>query len=83
MGVQDDNAQDNSSSENDVVRQWTDNYFLKTRTIVERFGDIQVTYAVFMRRPVIFAPKLSVDWLQKVARERDVEFQIKLKPSGP
>ncbi len=73
-----DQAEDKSSSENDFVRQWTDNYFLKTRTIVEHFGDIQVTYAVFMRRPVIFAPKLSVDWLKKVASERGVNFQITL-----
>ena len=31
----------------------TDQYFLKTKDVVRRFGDRRVTYAVFMRRPVI------------------------------
>ena len=34
----------------------TDSYFNRTRKIVARFGDQHVTYAVFMRRPVISAP---------------------------
>jgi nicotinate phosphoribosyltransferase len=57
---------------------WTDSYFSRTRAIVERFGDATVTYAVFMRRPVIAAPRLAVDWLKRVAGEQgfavDVEF---------
>ena len=39
------------------IAAWTDVYFQKTRKAVERFGDLQVTYAVFMRRPVISAPR--------------------------
>ena len=31
-----------------------------------RFGDRQVTYAVFLRRPVISAPRLMLDWLATV-----------------
>lgn len=61
--------------EGDIDR-WTDQYFKKTRTIVQRNGDAQVTYAVFMRRPVSFAPRLMIDWLNQVAAERGVTFNI-------
>ncbi|MDR3438152.1 nicotinate phosphoribosyltransferase [Telmatospirillum sp.] len=56
----------------------TDHYFLRTKEIVGRYGDCQVTYAVFMRRPVLFTPRLAVEWLQAVARERGTQFQIDL-----
>src|SRR5579871_719087 len=44
------------------VRERTDKYFTKSRQIVERFGDMTVTYGVFMRRRVICAidPALEV-----------------------
>ncbi|MEK9722533.1 MAG: nicotinate phosphoribosyltransferase, partial [Rhodospirillaceae bacterium] len=60
----------------DVAEGWTDHYFLKTKKVVEKFGDQRVTYAVFMRRPVLFAPKLMTDWLDRVAAERVTEFVI-------
>ena len=62
----------------DVAESWTDHYFLKTKKVVESKGDTKVTYAVFMRRPVLFAPKLMVDWLNAVAAQRDSEFEINL-----
>ena len=62
----------------DEIAAWSDHYFLKTKETVERFGDREVTYAVFMRRPVIFAPKLMVEWLEATAVERKVEFGITL-----
>ena len=62
----------------DELPKFTDKYFLKTRDIVRRFGDIDATYAVFMRRPVLFAPKLALDWLHDIARSRGVEFAIEL-----
>ena len=37
----------------------TDVYFNRTRAIVQRFGDKRVTYAMFLRRPVISAPRLA------------------------
>ena len=40
----------------------TDKYFLRTKEVVGRFGDRQVTYAIFMRRPVICTPKPSTVW---------------------
>ncbi len=58
------------------VEAWADNYFLKTRSIVSHFGDIPVTYAVFMRRPVLFTPRLMIEWLEKMAVERGAEFKI-------
>lgn len=54
----------------------TDVYFNRTRQVVERFGDKQVTYAVFLRRPVISAPRLMLDWLERVAAERGTRFAV-------
>jgi nicotinate phosphoribosyltransferase len=62
----------------DDIARFTDQYFLKTRQIVDRFGDQRVTYAVFMRRPVLFCPRLAVGWLEERARERGVMFDIDL-----
>jgi nicotinate phosphoribosyltransferase len=57
----------------------TDSYFLKTKAIVGHFGDRQATYAVFMRRPVISAPRFAVEFLEQVAAERGTNFEIELK----
>lgn len=62
----------------DEISRWTDTYFVKTKQIVGRFGDKTVTYAVFMRRPVVFAPKLALRWLEQVAAVRDVTFDVAL-----
>ncbi len=48
----------------------TDTYFNRTKQVVERFGDKRVTYAVFLRRPVISAPRLMVEWLRQRRRRR-------------
>ncbi|SVD16338.1 uncharacterized protein METZ01_LOCUS369192, partial [marine metagenome] len=60
------------------LSQRTDAYFKRTREIVRCHGDRRVTYAVFMRRPVIFCPRLAVDWLEEAARERSTHFDIEL-----
>ena len=61
----------------------TDSYFLKTKAIVERFGDRRATYAVFMRRPVISTPRLAIDFLETMAAARGVKFDIELnRPEG-
>lgn len=57
----------------------TDSYFNRTKAIASRFGDARVTYAVFMRRPVISAPRLMLDWLERVARTRGTSFEIDLQ----
>ena len=56
----------------------TDAYFNRTRRIVQRFGDKRVTYAVFLRRPVISAPRLMLDWLRAVAAARGAVFELDL-----
>ena len=56
----------------------TDSYFNRTKAIVSRFGDCRVTYAVFLRRPVISAPRLALDWLAAVAAQRGTSFDIDL-----
>lgn len=53
----------------DEVPFYTDKYFTRTRQIVERYGDVEVTYAVFMRRPVLHTPRLAVAWLKRVMAE--------------
>ena len=59
-----------------AVSAWTDTYFKRTKDIIGRFGDQTVTYAVFMRRPVVSAPRLAVEWLYNIARERGAQIQI-------
>jgi nicotinate phosphoribosyltransferase len=65
------------------IAAWTDVYFKRTRKAVERFGDITVTYAVFMRRPVISAPRLALDWLAEIGQRRGIAIDIDLRyPEG-
>ncbi|GCE84758.1 beta/alpha barrel domain-containing protein [Komagataeibacter diospyri] len=69
--------------ERDVIAARTDAYFNRTRAIVEHFGDRKVTYAVFLRRPVVSAPRLMVDWLRAVATERGIDIECDLMfPEG-
>ncbi len=61
----------------------TDAYFNRTKAVVQRYGDRRVTYAVFMRRPVISAPRLMLDWLAEVAAARGTVFEIDvIHPEG-
>jgi nicotinate phosphoribosyltransferase len=61
-----------------VIAARTDSYFNRTKAIVSHFGDCRVTYAVFLRRPVVSAPRLAVDFLRDVARRRGTEFDIQV-----
>ncbi len=54
----------------------TDTYFKHTRHIVQAHGDCEVTYAVFMRRPVTFAGRLAIEWITKMAAARQAELKI-------
>jgi len=65
------------------IADWTDVYFKRTKIAVEQFGDCQVTYAVFMRRPVISAPRLALDWLRDVADRRGFALGLDIRhPEG-
>ena len=59
----------------EIPRQ-ADKYFLRTKEIIRQHGDRQVTYVVFMRRPVLFTPRLAVEWLTEVCRRRGAPVQI-------
>ncbi|MXV44054.1 nicotinate phosphoribosyltransferase [Saccharibacter sp. 17.LH.SD] len=61
----------------------TDAYFVRTRDIVRHFGDSQVTYAVFIRRPVIAACGLALRWLRNVAKKQGFEIDCReVYPEG-
>ena len=49
---------------NGEIERYTDHYFNRTKQVIGQFGDSRVTYAIFMRRPVVFAPRLALDWLE-------------------
>ena len=67
----------------DDVARLTDHYFNRTKNVVGQFGDKRVLYAVFMRRPVVSAPGLAVDWLNAVAAARGTSFDIEVThPEG-
>jgi nicotinate phosphoribosyltransferase len=57
----------------DIARR-TDAYFTRTREVAERYGDAVVTYAVFLRRPVIAAHRPMLEWLDAVAAAKGVSF---------
>ena len=55
----------------------TDTYFLRTKDIICEYGDTEVTYAIFMRRPVIAALNPAVTWLEQIVKERNGSVNIK------
>jgi len=54
----------------------TDTYFRNTRRIVQENGDCEVEYAVFMRRPVTYAGRLSIGWLWALRAHRGVDVVV-------
>jgi len=72
-----------ASAEETALAAHTDSYFLKTKAIVERFGDRQATYAVFMRRPVVSAPRFAIEFIERMTAERGARVAIELDhPEG-
>src|SRR5947208_3696166 len=66
-----------------AIAAQTDSYFLKSKAIVGHFGDRLVTYAVFMRRPVISAPRFAGAFLESMAAGRGESIEIELDhPEG-
>ncbi len=64
--------------DDESIALWSDAYFNRTRQTVGKFGDSTVTYALFMRRPVVSAAGLAISWLESVAARREVRFDIDL-----
>ena len=54
----------------------TDHYFKKTKNIIIDNGDTEVVYAIFMRRPVLFCPKMAIKWLKDIEKIRKTKFDI-------
>ena len=52
------------------IERYTDHYFNRTKQVIGRFGDARVTYAIFMRRPVVFAPRLALRVAEGAGRDR-------------
>ena len=68
--------------QDDVARR-ADAYFNRTRDVVAHFGDCTVTYATFLRRPVISAPAKMLDWLAEAAASRGTAFTFDIvHPEG-
>lgn len=67
-----------SDTDDAAIAARTDSYFNRTKQIAARFGDTRVTYAVFLRRPVVSAPRLMLDWLRAVAAARGTEVRIEV-----
>ena len=55
----------------------TDSYFTKSKSIVSKFGDTEVTYAIFMRRPVLSALNPALKWLENILKDRNCKINIK------
>lgn len=49
------------------VQECCDKYFTKSRKIAEMFGDKRVKYGIFMRRPIIAAPELAINFIMQHA----------------
>jgi nicotinate phosphoribosyltransferase len=64
---------------NGEIERFTDHYFNRTKTVIGKFGDSRVTYAIFMRRPVVCAPRLAINWLREVSAARGSEVDVDLR----
>ena len=64
---------------NGEIERFTDHYFNRTKRVVGKFGDCKVTYAIFMRRPVVCAPRLALGWLREVCEARGATVDIELR----
>ncbi len=58
------------------ITHWTDLYFTRTRRLIEAHGSCQVVYALFMRRPAVFAPRLLFEWLGAIRATRDPTLTV-------
>ena len=65
--------------ENGEIERYTDHYFNRSKQVVGKFGDCAVTYAIFMRRPVVFAPRIALEWLEETCRARNAKVELDLR----
>ena len=60
----------------ELLSSVTDRYFIRTKEIVSKYGDMEVTYAIFMRRPVLTAISPAIEWLQEIIKQRKAKVSI-------
>ena len=60
----------------EYIANHTDSYFKRTKKIVSEFGDVIVEYAFFIRRPVIYAPRKMLEFLQHIVQHRSCHIEI-------
>lgn len=60
------------------VSAWSDKYFSNTKTIIEHFGDTEVTYAFFLRRPVLSAVRLSTLYIEEQAQKAGQTIRVEV-----
>jgi nicotinate phosphoribosyltransferase len=65
-----------TAEQRDYVLSRTDKYFTKSRQIIEKFGDLTVTYGVFLRRGVICAVNPAIDVLRQHYPAQAPELKI-------
>ncbi len=66
-----------------TVATGVDTYFKNTADVVRAHGDQAVTYAVFIRRPVVCAPRLALEFLREAEAARGFTAEIDLRyPEG-
>lgn len=65
--------------ENGEIERYTDHYFNRSKQVIGKFGDCTVTYAIFMRRPVVFAPRLALEWLEETGRARNTAVELDMR----
>ena len=70
------NNSNNIRPDSKLLNSVTDTYFLRTKEVVTKFGDTEVTYAIFMRRPVLSAISPAIEWLSKIIEERNSKVTI-------
>jgi len=67
----------------DQLPRLADSYFLRSKAVVEQHGDVTVTYAIFMRRPVLSAPNMAITWLEAMMAHRHQQVKIDIRhPEG-
>lgn len=64
---------------NTSIKINTDAYFTKSKYVIEKKGDCIATYAVFMRRPVVVAINLALEWLKEQCDLLGSKITIKRK----
>lgn len=60
------------------IRDRTDMYFVRTQHIIQNYGDAEVVYAVFLRRPVLSAPRIALEWLDYIIAKEKINASYQL-----